>query len=208
MKQKVTLMLLATFLCCVLGVQAQTGSQVTGKVVDAMGELPGVSVVVKGTTNGTTTDVNGEFKLGNVKNSDVLQFSFIGYKTLDVKVGNQRKFDVTLQEDAQALDEVVVVAVGYGDVRRRDLTGSIGSANMSDLVKAPVTNIAESLGGRIAGVQVSSSDGGLGDNFNIVIRGAGSLTGSTAPLYVVDGFPQETSTMSALNQTISNLLIF
>lgn len=71
---------------------------------------------------------------------------------------------------------------------------------MSDLVKAPVTNIAESLGGRIAGVQVSSSDGGLGDNFNIVIRGAGSLTGSTAPLYVVDGFPQETSTMSALNQ--------
>ena len=200
MKQKVTLMLLATFLCCVLGVQAQTGSQVTGKVVDAMGELPGVSVVVKGTTNGTTTDVNGEFKLGNVKNSDVLQFSFIGYKTLDVKVGNQRKFDVTLQEDAQALDEVVVVAVGYGDVRRRDLTGSIGSANMSDLVKAPVTNIAESLGGRIAGVQVSSSDGGLGDNFNIVIRGAGSLTGSTAPLYVVDGFPQETSTMSALNQ--------
>lgn len=200
MKQKVTLMLLATFLCCVLGVQAQTGSQVTGKVVDAMGELPGVSVVVKGTTNGTTTDVNGEFKLGNVKNFDVLQFSFIGYKTLDVKVGNQRKFDVTLQEDAQALDEVVVVAVGYGDVRRRDLTGSIGSANMSDLVKAPVTNIAESLGGRIAGVQVSSSDGGLGDNFNIVIRGAGSLTGSTAPLYVVDGFPQETSTMSALNQ--------
>ena len=84
MKQKVTLMLLATFLCCVLGVQAQTGSQVTGKVVDAMGELPGVSVVVKGTTNGTTTDVNGEFKLGNVKNFDVLQFSFIGYKTLHI----------------------------------------------------------------------------------------------------------------------------
>ena len=84
MKQKVTLMLLATFLCCVLGVQAQTGSQVTGKGVDAMGELPGVSGVVKGTTNGTTTDVNGEFKLGNVKNSDVLQFSFIGYKTLHI----------------------------------------------------------------------------------------------------------------------------
>jgi len=199
MKQKVTLILLATFLCCVLGVQAQTGSQVTGKVVDTMGELPGVSVVVKGTTNGTITDLDGSFKLDNVKSSDVLQFSFIGYKTQDVKVGNQKKFDITMVEDAQALDEVVVVAVGYGDVRRRDLTGSIGSANMGDLVKTPVTNIAESLGGRIAGVQVSSSDGGLGDNFNIVIRGAGSLTGSTAPLYVVDGFPQETSTMSALN---------
>lgn len=200
MKQKVTLMLLATFLCFALGMQAQTGSQITGKVVDAMGELPGVSVVVKGTTNGTITALDGSYKIDNVKPSDVLQFSFVGYKTQEVKVGNQKKFDVTLQEDAQALDEVVVVAVGYGDVRRRDLTGSIGSANMGDLIKAPVTNIAESLGGRIAGVQVSSSDGGLGDNFNIVIRGAGSLTGSTAPLYVIDGFPQETSTMSALNQ--------
>ena len=199
MKQKVTLMLLATFLCCVLGVQAQTGSQVTGKVVDAMGELPGVSVVVKGTTNGTITALDGSFKLDNVKSSDILQFSFVGYKTQEIKVGSQKTFNVTLQEDAQALDEVVVVAVGYGDVKRRDLTGAIGKANMSDLTKTPINNVAETLGGRIAGVQVSSTDGGLGDNFNIVIRGAGSLTQSTAPLYVIDGFPSETSGMSALN---------
>ena len=199
MKQKVTLILLATFLCCVLGVQAQTGSQVTGKVVDAMGELPGVSVVVKGTTNGTITTLDGSFKLDNVKSSDILQFSFVGYKTQEIKVGNQKTFNVTLQEDAQALDEVVVVAVGYGDVKRRDLTGAIGKANMSDLTKTPINNVAETLGGRIAGVQVSSTDGGLGDNFNIVIRGAGSLTQSTAPLYVIDGFPSETSGMSALN---------
>ena len=199
MKQKVTLMLLATFLCCVLGVQAQTGSQVTGKVVDAMGELPGVSVVVKGTTNGTITALDGSFKLDNVKSSDILQFSFVGYKTQEIKVGSQKTFNVTLQEDAQALDEVVVVAVGYGDVKRRDLTGAIGKANMSDLTKTPINNVAETLGGRIAGVQVSSTDGGLGDNFNIVIRGAGSLTQSTAPLYVIDVFPSETSGMSALN---------
>ena len=199
MKQKVTLILLATFLCCVLGVQAQTGSQVTGKVVDAMGELPGVSVVVKGTTNGTITTLDGSFKLDNVKSSDILQFSFVGYKTQEIKVGSQKTFNVTLQEDAQALDEVVVVAVGYGDVKRRDLTGAIGKANMSDLTKTPINNVAETLGGRIAGVQVSSTDGGLGDNFNIVIRGAGSLTQSTAPLYVIDGFPSETSGMSALN---------
>lgn len=127
--------------------------------------------------------------------------SFVGYQTQEVPVNGQKKITIELKEDAQALDEVVVVAVGYGDVRRRDLTGSIGKANMGDLVKAPVTNIAESLGGRIAGVQVSSSDGGPGDNYSIVIRGAGSLTGSTAPLYVIDGFPQEdTSTMGALNQ--------
>lgn len=199
MKQKVTLILLVALLCSAFRVQAQTGNQVTGKVVDAMGELLGVSVMVKGTTNGTTTDLDGKFQLTNVKSSDVLQFSFIGYKTQEIKVGKQQVINVTMEEDAQALEEVVVVAVGYGDVKRRDLTGSIGKANMSDLTKTPVNNVAETLGGRIAGVQVSSTDGGLGDNFNIVIRGAGSLTQSTAPLYVIDGFPSETSGMSALN---------
>ena len=199
MKQKVTLMLLAMFLFCALGVKAQNGSQVTGKVIDAMGELPGVSIVVKGTTNGTTTDLEGNFTLSNVQSSDILQFSFIGYKTQEIKVGNQKTFNITMSEDAQALQEVVVVAVGYGDVKKGDLTGAIGSANMKDLVKTPVSNISESLGGRIAGVQVSSGDGGLGDNYSITIRGAGSLTGSTAPLYVIDGFPQETSGLGNLS---------
>ena len=198
MRPKVILNLLFFLFCCT-AVQAQTGRQITGKVIDAMGELPGVSVVIKGTTNGTTTDLNGEFKLDNVKNGDVLQFSFIGYKTENVKVGNQSKFDITMTENTQTLEEVTVVAVGYGDVRRRDLTGSIGSANMGDLTKTPVSNITESLGGRIAGVQVSSGDGGPGDNFNIVIRGAGSLTGSTAPLYVIDGFPSESSGLGSIN---------
>lgn len=160
-------MLLVNVFFCFLTMKAQNGSQITGKVVDALGELPGVSVVVKGTTNGTTTDLNGVFKLENVKPNDVLQFSFIGYKTQTVKVGNQKNFNITMTEDTQTLDEVQIVAVGYGDVRRRDLTGSIGSADMKDLVKAPVTNIAENLGGRIAGVQVTSSDGGPGDNFDI-----------------------------------------
>lgn len=198
MRQKLILMLLTSFLSC-LFMKAQTGNEITGKVVDALGELPGVTVVVKGSSNGTTTDLNGEFLLKNVKPNDVIQFSFIGYKTQTIKVGNQKKFNITMTEDAQTLEEVQIVAVGYGDVRRRDLTGSIGSADMKDLVKTPVSNIAENLGGRIAGVQVSSSDGGPGDNFDIVIRGAGSLTGSTAPLYVIDGFPSETSGLSSLN---------
>ena len=185
MKQKVTLMLLATFLCCVLGVQAQTGSQVTGKVVDAMGELPGVSVVVKGTTNGTTTDVNGEFKLGNVKNFDVLQFSFIGYKTLDVKVGNQRKFDVTLQEDAQALDEVVVV--GYGVQKKRDLSGAVSSVKSRDITAIPTTNALEALQGKVAGLDLTSSSGKAGAELSFTIRGERSLKASNKPLILVDG---------------------
>lgn len=198
MRRKLILMLLASFLFSFI-MKAQTGNEITGKVVDALGELPGVTVVVKGSSNGTTTNLNGEFLLKNVKPNDVILFSFIGYKTQTIKVGNQKKFNITMIEDAQTLEEVQIVAVGYGDVRRRDLTGSIGSANMKDLVKTPVSNIAENLGGRIAGVQVSSSDGGPGDNFDIVIRGAGSLTGSTAPLYVIDGFPSETSGLSSLN---------
>lgn len=112
MRPKVILNLLFILFCCT-AVQAQTGRQITGKVIDAMGELPGVSVVIKGTTNGTTTDLNGEFKLDNVKNGDVLQFSFIGYKTENVKVGNQSKFDITMTENTQTLEEVTVVAVGY-----------------------------------------------------------------------------------------------
>lgn len=103
MRPKVILNLLFFLFCCT-AVQAQTGRQITGKVIDAMGELPGVSVVIKGTTNGTTTDLNGEFKLDNVKNGDVLQFSFIGYKTENVKVGNQSKFDITMTENTQTLE--------------------------------------------------------------------------------------------------------
>ena len=198
MRNRFFLMLVVSLFLC-LSVKAQSGGHISGKVVDALSELAGVSVVVKGTDNGTITDLTGEFKLSGVKPDDVLQLSFIGYKTQLIKVGKQTRFNITMVEDAQTLDEVQVVAVGYGDVRRRDLTGSIGSADMKDLVKTPVSNITENLAGRIAGVRVSSSDGGPGDNFSIVIRGAGSLTGSTAPLYVIDGFPSESSGLGTLN---------
>lgn len=198
MKQKVTLMLLATFLCCVLGVQAQTGSQVTGKVVDAMGELPGVSVVVKGTTNGTVTGLDGSFKLDNVKPADIVQFSFIGYKTQEIKVGSQKIFNITLQEDAQALGEVVITA-GYGDIKRKDFTGSAGKANMVDMMKAPIASFDQALAGRIAGVQVSSNEGMPGSTFNIVVRGNNSLTQSNSPLYVIDGFPVEDANAASIN---------
>lgn len=201
MKRKTFFVLLATFLWCFAdALSAQTGKTITGKVIDTLGEeLPGVSVTVKGTSTGTISTIDGTYTI-QADESNVLQFSFVGYKNQSVTVGKQTVINVTLEEESQSLDEIVVVAVGYGDVRRRDLTGSIGKANMDDLVKTPVTNIAQSLAGRIAGVQVTSSDGGLGDNFNIVIRGAGSLTQSTAPLYVIDGFPQEDANLGSLNQ--------
>lgn len=195
MKQKVTLMLLAAFLCFVSNMQAQTGSQITGKVVDAMGELPGVSVVVKGTTNGTVTGLDGGFTLSNVKASDILQFSFIGYKTQEVKVGSQKNFPITLVEDAQALDEIVVV--GYQEVRKGDLTGSVGKANMKDLLSTPVATFDQALGGRIAGVNVTSGEGMPGATMNITIRGNNSLTQENTPLYIIDGFPAEDPAMAA-----------
>lgn len=198
MKQKVTIMLLAAFLCFVSITQAQTGSQITGKIVDAMGELPGVSVVVKGTTNGTVTGLDGSFKLDNVKPADIVQFSFIGYKTQEIKVGNQKVFNITLQEDAQALGEVVITA-GYGDIKRKDFTGAAGKANMVDMMKAPIASFDQALAGRIAGVQVSSNEGMPGSTFNIVVRGNNSLTQSNSPLYVIDGFPVEDANAASIN---------
>ena len=174
-------------------------TEYSGSVKDKKGEeMIGVTVLVKDSNIGTLTDLDGNFNI-TASSGDILQFSYIGYVTKQIKLGSQQHFSLILEEDAQLLEEVVVVAVGYGDVKRRDLTGAISKANIDDMTKSPTLNIAEALGGRVAGVNVTSSDGGLGDNFNIVIRGAGSLTQSTAPLYVIDGFPYEGNNMSALN---------
>lgn len=196
MRLKATLTLLVSLLFCISASYAQDGGvTVTGTVVDAMGELPGVSVVVKGTTNGMTTDLMGNFKLERVKPSDILQFSFIGYKTQEIKVGSQRTFNITMEEDAQQLDEVVVV--GYQEIRKGDLTGSVAKANMEDLLSAPVSSFDQALGGRIAGVNVSSGEGMPGATMNITIRGNNSLTQDNTPLYIIDGFPVEDASVAA-----------
>lgn len=197
MKKSIIIIMLALFSC--ISIYAQSKKTVSGIVSDDVAPLPGVGVVVKGTTNGTVTDLEGRFVIKEVKPTDVLVFSYIGYESLEMPVGKNTNFNVYMKVEARTLDDAVVVAVGYGDVRRRDLTGSIGKANMDEIIKAPVANIAGALSGRIAGVNVTSSDGGPGDNYDIVIRGAGSLTGSTAPLYVIDGFPQEAQAMGDIN---------
>ena len=171
---------------------------VKGRVTDDKGEsLTGVSIVIKGTQRGTVSDSKGDYQIDGADASTTLVFSFVGYLPKEVVVGNRTSLDVFLATDTKALDELVVV--GYGSTRKSDLTGAVGQVDVKSLIKAPVGSFAEALAGRVAGVQVSSSDGQPGGGMNIVIRGAGSLTQSTTPLYVVDGFPIEGLDAKTLN---------
>ncbi|WP_372934161.1 SusC/RagA family TonB-linked outer membrane protein [Mariniphaga sediminis] len=162
-----------------------------GTVISAVDKLPlpGVSVVVKNTTIGTITDASGRFSLDVPKGADVLVFSFIGMHSQEILIDGKGTFNVALNEKSEQMDEVVVV--GYGTVKKSDLTGSVGTVRGEALVKAPTATFTEALAGRMAGVRISTTDGQPGSTMNITIRGAGSLTQSTSPLYVIDGFPSE-----------------
>lgn len=162
-----------------------------GVIKDNTGEpVIGANVMVKGTTNGTITDFDGNYSLTGVKASDVLVISYIGYVTQEVKVGGRTEIDVTLVEDSKALEEVVVI--GYGTAKKKDLTGAVSTVKGSDLAKVPVTNAAEALTGKLAGVQITTADGSPDAEMLIKVRGGGSITGDNSPLYIVDGFPVTT----------------
>jgi TonB-linked SusC/RagA family outer membrane protein len=182
--KKSLLLLIASVLS--LGVYAQTRS-VSGVVKDASGEpMIGVSVTEKGnTSNGAITDLSGKFTVSNLKEGSILEFSYIGFTTQEVRVGAQNTLDVVLAEDQQALDEVVVI--GYGTVKRRDLTGSVASITGETLAANPVTNIVQALQGQLPGVNVISQDGRPGATMSVRVRGGGSITQSNEPLFVVDG---------------------
>jgi TonB-dependent starch-binding outer membrane protein SusC len=163
---------------------------ISGRIMDENNQpLPGVNIVVKGTTNGTTTDADGKFAINVPDENAVLSISFIGYASQEILVGNRTEINISLTLDVLSLQEVIVI--GYGTVEKKDITGSVSKANMSDIQKAPVRSFDEALAGRLAGVVVSSSDGQPGISPNIVIRGNNSLTQSNSPLYVIDGFPIE-----------------
>ncbi|SDY60893.1 SusC/RagA family TonB-linked outer membrane protein [Hymenobacter psychrophilus] len=192
------LVLLLLLVCGPLVVQAQQGLTVSGTVVDAAGEtLVGATVVVQGTTIGTSTNNEGFYSLQVPDGQGTLVFSFIGYMPLERAIKNTALLNATLKANPQSLEEVVVV--GYGEVKRADLTGSVGSVNMDDLNKAPVKSFDDALAGRVAGVQVTSPDGQPGAAPNIVIRGGNSITQDNSPLYVVDGFPIENYNNNAIN---------
>ncbi|WP_316785243.1 TonB-dependent receptor [Pedobacter frigiditerrae] len=170
---------------------------IEGVVIDERSEpFPGVSILVKGTKVSVQTDKDGKFKIKALA-TDRLVFNYIGYGTQEAVVGTKTVINIALQPTSTSLNDVVVV--GYGTQKRSDLTGSIGSVNMKDFAKAPVKSFDEALAGRVAGVQVQSSDGQPGAVANIVIRGAGSITQDNSPLYVVDGFPSESSNANSIS---------
>ena len=187
----IRILMMIVMMACVSFVPALAQVNVSGVVKDANDEpMPGVSIKVKGSaTVGTVTDLDGAFRLSVPSRNSVLVFSFLGYSNLEQKVVTGKPMNVKMSEDDKLLDEVVVV--GYQEVRKRDLTGSVSKANMNDLLSTPIGSFTETLGGRIAGVNVNSGEGMPGTQTNIVIRGNNSLTQDNTPLYVIDGFPIE-----------------
>ncbi|MBQ9339345.1 MAG: TonB-dependent receptor [Paludibacteraceae bacterium] len=168
-----------------LSLSAQT-LEVNGVVLtdDSSEPAVGANVVVKGTTLGTITDIDGRFSL-SAKKGDIILFSYVGYKTEEVRVNGSQPLRVTLHSDSEMLEEVV--AVGYGKMRKQDLTGAIASVSADELTKTPAANITTALQGRAAGVTVTNGSGQPGDNATIRIRGIGSAIAGNDPLYVVDG---------------------
>ncbi|GAA0881246.1 TonB-dependent receptor [Algoriphagus jejuensis] len=159
---------------------------VEGTIVDRTGApIPGVTVIVQGTTQGTVSDVDGKFSI-DVQPGGVLVFSFIGYEQLTIQVGNQTQLNITLLESMSALEEVVVV--GYGTTKKSDLTGSVSSVKAEELTAFPVANAVQALQGRAAGVSVQANNGDPGGALKVRIRGGNSINASSDPLYVVDGF--------------------
>lgn len=185
MKQKLILYLLMFSLSGTLYAQRR----ITGNVTDAgtSEAMPGVNVVLKGTTSGTITDVSGNYTLDVPSTESILMFSFIGYETQEVRVGTRTAVNVALRTEATGLEEVVVV--GYGTMRKSDLTGAVVSVTGDELRNSITTNIDQALQGRVAGVQVTQNSGQPGGAASIRIRGANSITGSSEPLYVIDGIP-------------------
>ena len=170
-----------------MSVQAQT--RITGQVIDGAVNEPliGASVQVPGTSTGTITDLDGNFQFDVPAGKMIIQVSMIGYKTQVINIKGKNHIKVTMQEDSKVMDEVVVV--GYGTMRKRDLSGAISQIKGDELMKGGVIDVAHGLQGKIAGVQVSQSDGAPGAGVSITVRGANSFTTSSQPLYIVDGVP-------------------
>jgi len=195
MKQRVLTGLLLTF---ILPFMANAQSKlVSGTVTDQLGGLiPGTTVLIKNTKTLVQTDGTGRFKI-QASPADQLVFSYLGFTSQTVTIGTKTTINVSLQPNTTLLNDVVVV--GYGTAKRADLTGSVGSVNMSEFAKAPVKSFDEALAGRVSGVQVQSSDGQPGATANIIIRGSGSISQDNSPLYVIDGFPSENANANSIS---------
>ncbi|WEK20038.1 MAG: TonB-dependent receptor [Candidatus Pedobacter colombiensis] len=190
------------FMCLFFAItaSAQQTRKVDGKVTEQGSGIPliGVSVLVKGSKVGASTAQDGKFSIMIPKTGNAtLVFTYIGYLQKEIIVGDRSTVNVILAEDSKTLSDVVVI--GYGTSKKADLVSSVGQVNMKDMLNAPVRSFDEALAGRVAGVQVTSSDGQPGSQVSIVIRGANSITQDNSPLYVIDGFPIEGANNNVIN---------
>tara|TARA_R110002049_G_scaffold76250_4_gene196105 strand:- start:29950 stop:31803 length:1854 start_codon:yes stop_codon:yes gene_type:complete len=169
-------------------IQAQQSKTIQGTVTDVAGmPLPGVNIIEKGTNNGAQTDFDGKFTLQNVKVGGVISMSYVGYKTKEVTVtSNSNTINVTMEEDTQALDEVVVI--GYGTVKKSDLTGAVGSVKGDELNSTNTLRVDQALKGKVSGLQAVPTSSDPGASTSIRIRGSNSISANNEPLYVIDGY--------------------
>ena len=186
MRKKLCLVL-TLFLVFVVQTTYAQQKTVSGTVLETEGPLPGANVLVKGTSNGTQTDFDGKFSLPNVNATDILVVSYVGFKNVEIPVGNQTSITVTLEPD-NTLDEAVIV--GFGSRTKELSTSAISTVTGKDIENlVPSTSLDNALQGKAAGVQVVGANGRPGQTAFVQIRGIGSLSASTTPLYVVDGVP-------------------
>ena len=174
------------------------GITITGIVTDTYGEpLPGVSIQIKGTTQGTATDANGAYSLQAPGENATLIFSYIGFSPQEITVGNRRTINIVMADNTRQLEEVVVI--GYGTTRRADLIGSVSSVSAAQLKDIPITSAAMAITGKMPGVQVTQTEGSPDAEIKIRVRGGGSITQDNSPLYIIDGFPVDN--MGAISPT-------
>lgn len=182
-------LLIAWIFLLLTGIESMAQNRIVSGVVISSEDqlpLPGVNVRIAGTNIGTITSMDGEYSI-QVSNEDVLQFSFVGFLTVETKVGNQNTIDVTLVVDTKTLGEVVVV--GYGSQEKRELTGAVAQLDARSFENTPIASLDQAMQGRIAGVQISQNSGTPGGGISVRIRGSSSISASNQPLYVIDGIP-------------------
>ena len=187
MKNKLLTKLLLLPVLLVMGSSAYAQIDVSGTVTDAVGSVPGVNIIVKGTSNGAQSDFDGNYSLSEVANDATLVFSYLGYTTQEVAVNGQSTISVTLAEDIESLSEVVVI--GYGTTTVKDATGSVSAVTSEDFNQGVITTPEQLIQGKSAGVQISQSTGEPGAGIAIRIRGANSVRSNNNPLFVTDGVP-------------------
>ncbi|WP_144215089.1 SusC/RagA family TonB-linked outer membrane protein [Flavobacterium anhuiense] len=200
MKVKYYIFFLGLLLC--MPIYGQQQKEIKGKITDGFGlPVPGVNIIEKGTTNGVQSDLDGQFSLKVKNEKAVLVVTYVGFKTKEVLVNGQTNISIKLEEDSAKLDEVVVV--GYGSVKKKDLTGSVISVGADKLEGRSNVNALQSLGGQASGVQIIQSQGAPGLAPTVKIRGASSINAGTTPLYVIDGIPLEDNTTNSTDSGIS-----